>query len=70
MSRRLKAKRPCCHSEPRCKRCPVVLKRLEAAKLLTVVRDADGALLSIDAHPLLREYFAHGPDERTPAVSP
>jgi hypothetical protein len=36
----------------------IVLKRLEDAKLLTVARDADGALLSIDAHPLLREYFA------------
>ena len=36
----------------------VVLKRLEDAKLLTVARDAAGALLSIDAHPLLREYFA------------
>ena len=36
----------------------MVLKRLEDAKLLTVARDAGGALLSIDAHPLLREYFA------------
>ena len=32
--------------------------RLEAAKLLTVNRDAAGALISLDAHPLLREYFA------------
>ena len=33
------------------------LNRLEDAKLLTVNRDAAGTLLSLDAHPLLREYF-------------
>lgn len=32
--------------------------RLEAAKLLTVNRDAAGTLLALDAHPLLRDYFA------------
>ena len=35
----------------------VALTRLEAAKLLTVNRDAAGTLVSLDAHPLLREYF-------------
>ena len=34
------------------------LKRLADAKLLTVNRDAAGTLLALDAHPLLREYFA------------
>jgi len=34
------------------------LARLHDAKLLTVTRGAGGALLEIDAHPLLREYFA------------
>jgi tetratricopeptide (TPR) repeat protein len=34
------------------------LKRLNDAKLLTVNRDASGALVSLDAHPHLREYFA------------
>jgi len=29
----VKAKRRCCTSRPRCKRCPVVLKRLSAAGL-------------------------------------
>ena len=29
----VKAKRKCCKSNPRCKRCPVVFKRLEAAEL-------------------------------------
>jgi hypothetical protein len=28
---RVKAKKRCCNSDPRCKRCPVVLKRLERA---------------------------------------
>ncbi|MDV6347051.1 TIR domain-containing protein [Nitrosomonas sp. Is35] len=34
------------------------LSGLEATKLLTVNRDASGAFVSLDAHPLLREYFA------------
>lgn len=34
------------------------LSGLEAAKLLTVNRDAAGSFVSLDAHPLLREYFA------------
>ena len=34
--------------------------RLQDAKLLTVNRDTAGALLVLDAHPLLREYFAWG----------
>jgi tetratricopeptide (TPR) repeat protein len=36
----------------------MALARLEAAMLLTVNRDSAGNLLSLDAHPLLREYFA------------
>jgi len=36
----------------------VALQRLEDAKLLTVVREhGSGALVALDAHPLLREYF-------------
>jgi hypothetical protein len=30
----IKAKKKCCKSGPRCKRCPVVCKRLEAAGYL------------------------------------
>ncbi len=30
----LKAKKRCCKDKPRCKRCPVVLKRLEKAGLV------------------------------------
>ena len=36
----------------------IVFSRLESARLLTVNRDASGALLALDAHPLLRDYFA------------
>lgn len=36
----------------------VTLTRLEDANLLTQNRDSAGALLTLDAHPLLREYFA------------
>ena len=36
----------------------LTLKRLEDARLLTVNRDGANTLLSLDAHPLLREYFA------------
>ncbi|MBL8171890.1 MAG: ATP-binding protein, partial [Acidobacteria bacterium] len=35
----------------------LALKRLEDARLLTVNRDEAGQLLSLDAHPLVREYF-------------
>lgn len=34
-----------------------ILKRLEAARLISVHRDGAGTLLTLDAHPLLREYF-------------
>jgi hypothetical protein len=45
----------------------VALTRLESAKLLTVNRDAAGRLLSLDAHPLPREYFARA--VRSPGFS-
>ncbi|MBI1981647.1 MAG: hypothetical protein HYS63_08890 [Methylocystis sp.] len=44
----------------------IAIKRLEDAKLLTVNRDAGGALVSLDAHPLLREYFAKELREKNP----
>lgn len=33
MATRVKAKKSCCKDKPRCKTCPVVLKRLELAGL-------------------------------------
>jgi tetratricopeptide (TPR) repeat protein len=44
----------------------ITITRLEAAKLLTVNRDAVGSLVSLDAHPLLREYFARHVREHQP----
>lgn len=41
------------------------LSRLESARLLTVYRDGS-SLLSLDAHPLLREYFARQLREQQP----
>jgi hypothetical protein len=35
----IRAKRSCCQDRPRCKRCPVVLKRLHKAGLAEVRRD-------------------------------
>ena len=40
--------------------------RLEAAKLITMNRDASGTLLSVETHPLLREYFARRLREEHP----
>ncbi|MEO8589212.1 MAG: toll/interleukin-1 receptor domain-containing protein [Flavobacteriales bacterium] len=42
------------------------LSGLEATKLLTVNRDMTGALVSLDAHPHLREYFAKQLREQNP----
>jgi hypothetical protein len=44
----------------------LAITRLEKAKLLTVNRDKAGALLALDAHPLLREYFAKAIREQHP----
>jgi len=44
----------------------IVYARLQDAKLLTMNRDAAGALLSLDAHPLVREYFGKTLKEEQP----
>jgi tetratricopeptide (TPR) repeat protein len=43
---------------------------LEAAKLLTVNREGSGMLVSVDAHPLLREYFATDLKQRSGETTP
>ena len=48
--------------------CNIVLTRITDAKLVTVNRDAGVALISLDAHPLLREYFAKQLRETRPEV--
>ncbi|HEX7677075.1 MAG TPA: hypothetical protein VF713_03050 [Thermoanaerobaculia bacterium] len=48
----------------------VALQRLEEAKLLTVIREpGSGALVALDAHPLLREYFGQRLREAQPEAS-
>jgi len=44
----------------------IAFTRLKDAKLLKVNRDTAGALLALDAHPLLREYFAKALREQRP----
>lgn len=46
----------------------LALTRLEGSKLLTVNRNSAGTLLSLDAHPLLREYFAKQLHEQHPGA--
>jgi hypothetical protein len=47
----------------------LALQRLEDAKLLTVIREhGSGALVALDAHPLLREYFGQRLRDAQPEV--
>lgn len=43
---RIKPKKKCCKSGPRCKRCPAALRRLEKAGLAE--RRGDGSYLIVD----------------------
>jgi hypothetical protein len=45
-AKRIKAKKRCCKSGPRCKRCPVVCKRLEKQGL--AVREGKRTWLLVD----------------------
>jgi hypothetical protein len=45
-----------------------MLARLQYAQLLSVQRDSAGGLLSVDMHPLLREYFAGQVRDAKPAA--
>jgi hypothetical protein len=44
--KRVKPRKRCCKSRPRCKRCPVVCKRLEKQDL--AVREGKHYLVSLD----------------------
>ena len=46
MAKVVKPKKKCCKDRPRCKRCPVTLKRLETRGLAT--RKGKGYVLSLD----------------------
>lgn len=47
--KRVKPKKKCCKSKPRCKRCPVVLKRLSQTGFAE--RHADGNYVMLDLVP-------------------
>jgi hypothetical protein len=49
---KLKTKRPCCQSTKRCKRCPVVLKRLEKAGLAQRTGKRSYVVASVSRHEL------------------
>ena len=51
----IKPKKGCCKSNPRCKRCPVVVKRLEKGGLAT--RRADG--FGVIAPSLTKKQLKH-----------
>jgi len=48
----IKPKKRCCKSNPRCRRCPVVCKRLAADDLAT--RRKDGRYVLVDVLPKKR----------------
>ncbi|MEA2304057.1 MAG: hypothetical protein QOH43_1337 [Solirubrobacteraceae bacterium] len=51
----VRVKKKCCKSSPRCKRCPVVLKRLAKAGLAERV---DQRIYRVDADVRKRDYRA------------
>jgi hypothetical protein len=51
----VRVKKKCCKSSPRCKRCPVVLKRLAKARLAERV---DERVYRVDAGVRKRDYRA------------
>ena len=51
VAREVKAKKKCCGSDPRCKRCPVVLRRLRKAGL---AKHTGGRFYLVDPVPKKR----------------
>jgi hypothetical protein len=49
---KVKAKKKCCKDGPRCKRCPVVLKKLEKAGLARRVAPGEYVLVDVTAKAL------------------
>jgi hypothetical protein len=49
---KLKTKRPCCQSTRRCKRCPVVLKRLEKVGLAQRTGKRTYVVTTVSRHDL------------------
>lgn len=53
-ARRVKAKKKCCKDTPRCKRCPVVLKKLERAGHAERVGKREYVLVDITAKAMAK----------------
>lgn len=56
----IKAKKRCCKDKPRCKRCPVVCKRLEKAGLAERVSKRRIVLVDVVRKAQLKELRARG----------
>ena len=54
MARRVKTKKKCCKDKPRCKRCPVVCKRLEKAGYLERVDRRTYTIVEIVPKPAMK----------------
>jgi hypothetical protein len=52
MSKTVRAKKSCCKDRPRCKRCPVVLKRLEQKGLATRISKREYVVVDISKKAL------------------
>lgn len=52
MGKRVKAKKKCCKDKPRCKRCPVVLKKLEKSGHAKRVGPGQYVLVDVTAKAL------------------
>lgn len=56
----IKAKKRCCKDKPRCKRCPVVCKRLERAGLAARVSKREIVLVDVVSKAQLKALRARG----------
>lgn len=54
MARRVTTKKKCCKDKPRCKRCPVVLKRLETEGYATRVSKREYVVVDIPKKALAK----------------
>ena len=68
MARQVKAKKRCCEDDPRCKRCPVVCRRLEQAGYLERVRRRRWVVLAPPPKKVLKALRARRPKSRMPVV--
>ena len=58
MAKEIRAKKKCCKTRPRCKRCPVVLKRLERKGVAERIDDRTYLMRSKPSKKQLRKVRA------------